>query len=209
MMIFGVDVGSVRTERFAWACSDPADAAAHGDGRNPSTLADTIREQLDKGELVALGFECPLVLPVPELSDSLGAARVGEGNRPWAAGAGAGSMATGLVQLCWTLAQLVPAKATTQPSKWNPETPLLLWEAFVSGPQKKDRDDVTGHLSDARSAVEAFVHRLDNLSHQSQIHTGDHRPLNLAAVAAMHAGLEIDAAEIALPLMVAKEAIAT
>jgi hypothetical protein len=49
---------------------------------------------------------------------------------------------------------------------------------------------------------------MDDLSHQSDIHTGDHRPLNLAAVAAIHAGLEIDPAEIALPLMVAKGVIA-
>jgi hypothetical protein len=177
MMIFGVDVGSVRTGRFAWALSDPADAAVRSEGSDPLTLANGISEQLGNGELVALGFECPLVVPVPELWDNLGAARVGEGNRPWAAGAGAASMATGLVQLCWTLARLAPAKATTQPAKWNSETPLLLWEAFVSGPAKEDRDDRTGHLRDAQSAVRAFAQRMDDLSHQSDIHTGDHRHL--------------------------------
>jgi hypothetical protein len=203
-MIFGVDVGSIRTEHFAWAFIDPGDSSAFGDGRDPATLADAVREQLDAGTLVALGFECPLVLPVPELWDSLGAARVGEGNRPWSAGAGAGSMATGLVQLCWTLARLAPAKVTTQPARWDAETPLLLWEAFVSGAATQDRDLGTDHVSDARSAAAAFAQRLDKLSHQSEINVGDHRPLNLAAVAAIHAGLEIDPAEVALPLMVAK-----
>src|ERR1700704_3552280 len=70
--IFGVDVGSIRTGRFAWALADPADAAVRGEGHDPATLADRIKEELGRGKLVALGFECPLVLPVPDLWDHLG-----------------------------------------------------------------------------------------------------------------------------------------
>jgi hypothetical protein len=204
MRIFGADVGSISKRRFAWAMVDPADAAGRAGGHDPSTLADRIKEELLRGELVALGFECPLVLPVPDLWDHLGMARTGEGSRAWAANAGASSMATGLVQLCWTLAQLATTKATTQPTSWDIGRPLLLWEAFVSGPGKRDRNESTEHLTDAWSAVQAFAQRLDKLSNQSEIHVGDHRPLNLAAVAALHAGLDIDQAEIALPLMVAE-----
>ncbi|MGH7619689.1 MAG: hypothetical protein ACREPM_20945 [Gemmatimonadaceae bacterium] len=55
---------------------------------------------------IALGFECPLFLPVPSTAVSLGAARQGEGNRAWSAGAGAGSLATGLVQVAWIAREL-------------------------------------------------------------------------------------------------------
>lgn len=69
-------------------------------------LVDAVAGDLIAGEAVALGFECPLFVPVPATPLQLGAARLGEGNRPWSAGAGASSLATGLAQVSWILAEL-------------------------------------------------------------------------------------------------------
>jgi hypothetical protein len=67
---------------------------AHGHilttGHSPrsSTWSTPSRPILPGGQAVALGFECPLFVPVPEQALRLGAARPGEKNRSWSAGRG-------------------------------------------------------------------------------------------------------------------------
>jgi hypothetical protein len=83
LVVFCADVGSVRSGRFGWACgSPPTDDAREVNASSPQHLADAVAEQLGAGRAVALGFECPLFVPVPEVAERLGAARAGEGNRP-------------------------------------------------------------------------------------------------------------------------------
>ncbi|GHJ49019.1 hypothetical protein Cs7R123_63610 [Catellatospora sp. TT07R-123] len=115
-------------------------------------------------------------------------------------------MATGLDQLAWVLQEVAtrtPVHATTQPGRWSPDTPLLLWEAFVSGAAKTDLSQ-DGHITDARAAARSFACR----AHQppapdaSDINVGDHRPFNLAAAAALHAGLRIEPDELSAALLV-------
>jgi hypothetical protein len=55
---------------------------------------------------VALGFECPLFVPLNLQPEALTTARSGEGSRPWSAGAGCGALATGLVQVAWILRKI-------------------------------------------------------------------------------------------------------
>ena len=45
-------------------------------------------------------------MPVVADPQSLGCGRLGEGSRSWSAGAGAGVLATGLVQVVWLLQQI-------------------------------------------------------------------------------------------------------
>jgi hypothetical protein len=86
------------------------------------------------------------------------AARPGEGNRPWSAGAGPGALVTGLVQVAWVLQET--RKQLVQPVAaflaWDlfvrAQSGLFLWEAFVSAGGKRG-----DHLSDAQVAVKAFV----------------------------------------------------
>ena len=104
LLILGVDVGSVRRKGgFSWSS---ADASVRGED-DPSALGDVVVTALDSGHRVALAFEYPLSVPVPDPSEGawkdLGRARAGEGNRSWSAGAGTGALATGLVQLAWVL----------------------------------------------------------------------------------------------------------
>ncbi len=151
MHIACADIGSVSQGNFAWAASDGAE------GKLPSELVAHVARLLSSGESVALGFECPLFVPVPEYEGDLGEGRIGEGSRPWSAGAGAGALATGLAQVAWVLARTktlitVPASGHL---KWDEFSAapgsLLVWEAFVTGTAKG-----ANHIEDARLAVQAF-----------------------------------------------------
>ncbi len=156
------------------------------DSSSPAHLAEAVVAELHLGRPVALGFECPLFIPVPESADMLGAARAGEGNRAWSAGAGTGALATGLVQAAWVLAA-IRHRCTDAALhlEWEPfvraNSGLLIWEAFVSATAKGP-----SHVDDATIAVEAFVRALPDPSTVSTI-TAE-RPLSLAGAAAMWSG---------------------
>lgn len=100
LVVVCADIGSVSRGNFGWWSS------AGSEGRIPSTLAKHVAECLNLGLPVALGFECPLFVPLEDDEQSLTRARPGEGNRPWSAGAGCGALATGLVQVTWTLREI-------------------------------------------------------------------------------------------------------
>lgn len=152
MRIVCADVGSVPNDKFAWACASGAD------GRLPSEMASHVAEALNAGESVALGFECPLWVPIPGSERELGKARTGEGSRSWSAGAGPGVLATGLVQVCWVVSEVrrllrvEPAAFLDWAEFLDSSVPgLLVWEAFVTGTAKGRT-----HIDDARLGVKAF-----------------------------------------------------
>jgi hypothetical protein len=122
---------------------------------------------------VALGFECPLFVPLATSHSDLTRARPGEclpghGSRPWSAGAGPSALAVGLVQVTWVLRQirdLVKGNVSAHidwKSFQQEEGGLFLWEGFVSGSGKAKRsNDISAttssdHQLDAKHAVEAF-----------------------------------------------------
>jgi hypothetical protein len=187
LVVFCADVGSVRSGNFGWACGSlPAGIAQDHDRSSPVHLAEMVAAQLRLGHQVALGFECPLFVPVPESADMLGSARPGEGNRAWSAGAGTGALATGLVQTAWVLAAIRRRVTDTALHlEWEPfvraESGLLVWEAFVSAAAKG-----VSHVDDATIAVETFVRALPDPRAASTI-TAE-RPFSLAGAAAIWSG---------------------
>lgn len=120
-----------------------------------------IAESLNGGDPVALGFECPLFVPLVEDELDLTRARPSEGSRPWSAGAGCSALATGLVQVAWVLRSVRSAldRNCTAYLDWGSfvraEAGLFIWEAFVSGAGKE-----TSHVADAQAAGEAFAQAL-------------------------------------------------
>src|SRR5271167_3182425 len=89
---------------FGWArLAVDASGSVCSSGREIQSFADNIAADINAGHRVALGFECPLFVPVPDDPKHLTSARPGEGNRAWSAGAGAGSLATGLTETVWIL----------------------------------------------------------------------------------------------------------
>ena len=187
LVVFCADVGSVRSGHFAWACGSPPERVAEDlDPSRPADLAQAVADRLHGNRPVALGFECPLFVPVPESDQMLGTARAGEGNRAWSAGAGPGALATGLVQVAWLLSKIrresgeVPLHLD-----WDDfaETGrgLLIWEAFVSAGAKG-----RSHVEDATVAVDAFLASLPEPTAASAI-TAE-RPFSLVGAAAIWSG---------------------
>src|SRR5215210_4351671 len=96
--VYAVDVGSIPARRLGWPRADFPGGRVDPDAHETEIerLVTAVGEELAAGRPVALGFECPLYVPVPDEASSLGKARAGEANRSWSAAAGSGSMATGL-----------------------------------------------------------------------------------------------------------------
>ena len=149
------DVGAVAKGNFGWWSS------LQESGNRPSGLANHVARALNSGTPVALGFECPLFVPLSQDELFLTSARPGEGSRPWSAGAGCGSLTTGLVQVAWVLQEIrrQVASETLAYLSWNDfsasNSGLFLWEAFVSGKTKGD-----SHIADAMLGAMAFIHSL-------------------------------------------------
>lgn len=213
LLVLGVDVGSVRRKGgLSWSS---ADQAVRG-GDDPSTLAQVVASALDAGQRVAMAFECPLSMPVPgtqnEAWKALGKARTGEGNRSWSAGAGTGALATGLVQLAWVLAYLrthcrsTPSVTTQLEKFFAGQANLLIAEALVTSHGKPEP---TGGSQDHVDALAAAL-RLDEIldvaatGFQPDVTCQPHGAINLAVVAAMHAGLPTDRPELSQDILVAK-----
>jgi hypothetical protein len=94
LMVACADIGSVANKRFAWY----ADTAEYhpGHANRPEMLAAAVSGALTAGRKVALGFECPLFVPIDPNPLRLTSARTGEGRWPWCAGAGSSALAAGL-----------------------------------------------------------------------------------------------------------------
>ena len=131
-------------------------------GRHPSELVDEAGADLNSGLPVALGFECPLWIDLPEDAGELTSARNGEGDRAWSAGAGCGALATGLAETAWILRGLRALAPSAQAFlRWKEfveaKSGIFLWEAFVAGKAKTDT-----HEGDAKKAADAFLELLPN-----------------------------------------------
>ena len=150
LAIVCADVGSVSRNNFGWF------STAGEEGTLPSELVGHVSTLLNEKRPVALGFECPLFVPLRADERTLTAAREGEGKRAWSASAGACAMATGISQLVWILEHIrTRALSANSFLEWAPFDQsgmgLFLWEAFVSG------SDKTGdHVGDAKRACTTF-----------------------------------------------------
>ena len=105
-------------------------------------LVDALARSVTAGQPVAPGLECPLWVPMAASPAALTSARMGEGSRPWSAGAGSGVLATGLVQATWLLGalrKLLPgAQLFLDWGKFSTAAgpKILVWEAFVTSAGK-------------------------------------------------------------------------
>ena len=186
LAVYCADVGSVKRGRFGWARGQPQ-SDDYLLGTSIEKLVRAVADDLRSGALVALGFECPLFVPLREHPEELTNGRRGEGNRPWSAGAGCAALATGLTQVLWILRRLKQELADGLPSylRWD-QTPedgpgLFLWEAFVSGGAKATGDGNL-HPHDAKLAVEVFLRALPDVDHENAIHEADVQSLVGAAL---------------------------
>ena len=101
-VIYACDVGSVRAESFAWARVLPGNS-------NPTASFDidglitSLRQDAESGMSIALGFESPIFMPIPESSEKLNKGRNSEGNRSMFASAGVYVTTLGIHESAWIL----------------------------------------------------------------------------------------------------------
>jgi hypothetical protein len=184
LSIYCVDIGSIKAKNFGWARFHNSKVDFEcGDRSSIVDLVMAVASDLNSYIPVALGFECPLFVPVTEDPIHLTSCRAGEGIRSWSASAGSGSLAVGLTESVWIL-ERIKAKVSDPPRAFltwnefqNKSTGLFLWEAFVTGKAKR-----TTHQDDATAAVEYFASCLPNIEERNAVKCGRVRSLIGAAM---------------------------
>jgi hypothetical protein len=211
LAIFCADIGSVAKNNFGWAgLLDQPEHRNLVSGPDIAELADIVAERLDSRVPVALGFECPLFVPISQDPARLTSARIGEGRRAWAAGGGSGALATGLTETVWILRRVrerlsSQVRAHTKahiewPPFANAGEGLFLWEAFVSDAGKGQS---TTHAGDAEIAVQRFMESLPDPDASDAI-TSDEEVHSLLGAALLRTGWMNDLAVLSKPCLVIK-----
>ncbi len=190
IVVYAADIGSIEKNNFGWyrkeICQENANK--ENDGTDIGKLVEYIKVDLKNGKKVAIGFECPLFIPITDKPEDLTKAREGENNRPWSAGAGCCSLATGLTECVWIFEKI--RESNIKPTfKWKDflsnESYFFIWEAFVT---KKSKGNT--HPADAKRAVDVFLENLADLEKASSVSA--HKPFSLVGAGLLRAGLTND-----------------
>ena len=210
--IYAVDVGTTLPDkhgqpRFGWACVDPELPEGISGSSSIELLSARLVEDLTAGHSIALGFEAPLFIPVPNASSDLSRGRKNEGSPSWAAPPGLTVASLGLHQAAWILRSIAggcvsPVDFRLAPTAWPPTTratTLFCWEAFVSGAAHS-----SSHIQDAATATMAFVDQERGLAEATTV-TAEN-PLSLIGAAALWSGLVVDPEVLRTPTVVLKPA---
>lgn len=204
LQVFCADIGSIARGSFAWARRIPAanqEEVHHAESIEALVIA--VVDALRNGEPVALGFEAPMFVPVPENPNLLGKARPCDAGSPsWSSQVGASVLATAMVQVPWILDYIRRHLPEVQIHlSWEAfaqaQSGLLLWEAFVSGPAKGET-----HEADARNGVRAFCDQLPTPGDSDAAAT--QRPFSLLAAAAVWAGCDLPLDDLRKPCVVVR-----
>ncbi|ERI95245.1 hypothetical protein HMPREF1982_00386 [Clostridiales bacterium oral taxon 876 str. F0540] len=188
IIVWCADIGSIKNRRFGWCRAVLGSNKSGSCGISIEDFATGIAEDLSNGYRVALGFECPLFVPVPDNPLYLTSEREGEGDRAWSTGAGCGALATGLTECVWILNMVkelvkIDIKVTFDWDEFiNKPLNIFIWEAFVS----KSSKSLTHH-GDAEIAVKSFISKYPNIVQANAIKVDN--PYNLVAAALLRADI--------------------
>lgn len=203
-IIYACDVGSTLGKKpgFAWVRIVSGSEEPPKGSQSIAQLTQYLCNDLAAGAAIALGFEAPLFIPVPEPDQPtrLSLSRTGEGDRSWSAPAGGYVATLALHQAAWLLKAIAPAHLsscalTLNASNWTPgrSQPLLFcWEAFVSKHAHAQATDPQPHLRDAATAAVCFQQRERNLREPPLVSANP--CLSLIGAAALWSGWRSDVA---------------
>lgn len=203
IIVWCADIGSIKNKRFGWCRAVLGRNEVFSFGISIEDFAQGIAEDLINGHKVAIGFECPLFVPISDNPLYLTSARAGEGGRLWSAVAGCGALATGLTECAWILGRIkeLTSKDIEVTFNWDEfnskSLNLFIWEAFVSKDSKS-----TTHHGDAEVAVRAFIGKYPDLVQANSIKVDN--PYNLVAAAVLRAGISDDIALLSQSCIVIK-----
>ncbi len=190
IIIYAADIGLIKNGNFAWARLLNDTVQINTDS-SIQTLVDAINLDIAQNNKVCLGFECPLFINLPSNPVMLTSARMGEGSRAWSAGAGSGSLATGLAEVLWVFSELKqksqdPIVVTFGINDLlEDDGNLLVWEAFVSSKSKGK-----SHYEDSIIAVTKFFEKLNLGTLQTDVTVEN--PYSLVGAALLRSGISND-----------------
>lgn len=204
LVVYCADVGSIQQGKFGWARG--TGGSVNRSGREIRDLSEAVGDDLAADRPVALGFECPLFVPVRDDPARLTSKRDGEGNRPWSAAAGIGSLMVGLVQTVWLLRSLESQLGTTGDVllRWDDFVEngagLYLWEAFVTGDAKGSGQGPLAHAEDAGVAVKSFLAALPEPESENAV--SEETVHSLIGAALLRSGWSDDLEVLSTPCLV-------
>ena len=201
LSVFCADVGSISAKKFGWAAKLWGQAEIIT-GTEIESFTVLISESILRNEKVALGFECPLFVPMRQDPKRVNSARLGEGNRSWSAGAGTGALATGLVEALWVMNRLNELLGWSPSvefswTKFQETDAIFLWEAFVTGGAKG-----VSHSDDAVIGINTFLNSLPDFEASNAI--DEKTVLSLVGAAALRSGWSNDIEILSTPCHVIK-----
>lgn len=218
------DVGSVKQGKFGWIAlqleASGTKAAPCGKGHEPSSMSECVARKLAEGHPVALGFECPLWIPLAWEEKDLTRGRPDDGNRAWSASGGATVLASSLPITTWSLRAIASALSRLGREHRDIDVTLdfdafrrdpkglLLWEAFVSGADK-DRESVNRtersmHIDDARIGARTFIQRWRGHGSPSRVPAEPDEVLSLIGMALLRSGWRDDPALLSQPVEIVR-----
>jgi hypothetical protein len=167
LAVYCADIDSIAKGNFGWARLEP-DVGSMESDRRIDQMVEHLVMDLHAARPVALGFECPLWIPVPEASSELGMGRPNEGSPSWSSQPGGCVLAIGLAQVSWVLREVkirVPeVRGFVECTDFMTAAGcrVFLWEAFVSGAAKADREASDSHTRDAETGAQRFAEFVDD-----------------------------------------------
>ena len=199
-VVYACDIGSVKSGTFAWARNVSRDSAPTASVDIDDLIAAVTRD-VANGLPIALGFEAPLFLPVPDESSQLNSGRTGETSRSMFAPAGAAVTTLGVHESAWIFKQLRAALPADMSLTFDWTTidykpkEIFIWEAFVSSTAHSDT-----HKRDAATAVQYFLANIANLDAVNAVTCSN--PLSLISAAALWSGWITDIGALHIPCLV-------
>jgi len=192
VLVIAVQTESLPAGHMRWAGrrhdDDRPDASS---GDSSAELFDTVFHALHDGEQVALGFDCPLTVPV---SPDQGAAAGHADADALATLAEEAAARPGIAELGHLLGQLGTWRpwttVSTSLARWKANTSILLWEAVPAA----GSDGVA-----VSAAADSFFRQFQTAAGQGTAEATAGTVVNLAAAAARRAELLADVSELAQP----------
>jgi hypothetical protein len=187
-----IDIGSPKLGNIGWCHIETATNHVQT-GQDLDDAFPLIAKSLDKNSLI-LGLEAPLFVPLRDDIMLATKARLGEGRRPWSAGAGAQVLAMNLPIMNYIfrhLKRLSPDLffAVNDQHFTGKAGEVMIFEALVSGTDKGNT-----HMDDARIMAEYCVPYSQSKALPPTILEPDSNTtfMNLAGMAAIHTGFTND-----------------
>lgn len=210
LAVYCVDVGSIKKGNFGWAMASAYPDFRKCRGKDICELVEQVAGTLRAGAKVALGFECPLWVPIDLDPEKLTSGRDGEGSHPFSAAAGAASLVTGLTETTWILERIRQAVDDTEVFlDWRTfdgaRRGVFIWEAFVTNKARSGSGGMEAdpHELDAKMAVDAFIRALPDPTSRDALKPTP-RTRSLIGAALLETGWSNDIDLLRTPCMVIK-----